>query len=392
VLKLFRAPACSRKKGTYLSIISVICILIIIVPTSGCVYLVHNSSNIILWSRNQGSYNDSSILGIVSDSKAIYLVGWKTPTPGAYFHDKTVIMKYDFNGILIWNRTWGRDLSNIGWALAVDNTALYVTGVTTNYTNIPITTNAFILKYDQNGILLWNRTGLGETSSSTISVDSNYIYLSLNRKEYGGRTFQLSMNKYNLDGEFISNSTWNGSIQKNDAILEMTAFSSSTYVSGVTDTGGGIGNGFLIKYDMASGEMWNRSLGKSITVNSTMTAVSSTAIYVTGSIGLPFSGTICIFKYTTNGDLLWNRTFNVENGGSNYYHNAIDSSSVYLYGIAEGKFIIIKYSSSGYLQWKKIWGNKKRDPQALGINVNAFGIYVIGIESWALSLTKIANK
>jgi len=390
---MYHIPNNSRKKRTYPFIISLICIISIIIPSSGCVYLVHNNSKIALWTRTL-DIDALTPSKIVADSTSVYLIG-DMSIPHHPNHYKIAIMKYNMDGNLLWNHTWGNDPNTWFGDIAIDTSAIYITGgIEANISSSK--SAAFLLKYDFNGNLLWNRTGIGRTGGNRIVLDSSSIYIySYDYFEYFGGLieFTVSLYKYDLDGNQVMNETWTKKVQGNH-LMDITSTSSSTFVAtyiyGNKTTRGG---GFLAKYDLAGNESWNRPLNETIIGNSTFIInVNSSAIYTTSLSNHIFRYDVTVSKYDINGSFLWNQTIkNLDQGSLTIYSSAIYICGS-IVGNGDGKYFIIKYTANGDFQWKKTWGKKIFYPKAEGMVVNTTGIYVITRAFLALSLTRIANK
>nr|MDO8109027.1 hypothetical protein [Candidatus Sigynarchaeota archaeon] len=108
---------------------------------------------------------------------AVYVTGFKNDgTAGGY---DVVIQKYSTGGKHLWSKIWGGLNDDKGAKLVIDGNALYVTGTTRSFGS---TIKVFILRYNLNGDLLWNKmvdTGLTSAikSDQSIAAKDGRIFL-----------------------------------------------------------------------------------------------------------------------------------------------------------------------------------------------------------------------
>jgi len=171
-----------------------------------------NSDGVQLWNRTWGGTNAEVGMSVaIDDSDNIYLVGY-TGTFGAGGFD-TFIVKYDINGNQLWNRTWGGSNNeypyyNGGVAIGPSND-IYITGQTDSFGagNYDV----FIAKYDNNGNQLWNRTW--GTSfydvSNGIKIDSQgNMFVAGRNEDFAGDTRNPFLLKLNSSGDQVEFIEW----------------------------------------------------------------------------------------------------------------------------------------------------------------------------------------
>lgn len=153
-------------------------------------------SGAVLWSKVFGTYQDDAGEGIAVDSAGnVYVTG-------TFFNSSTdydlFIRKYDANGNELWTKSFTSSGSraDTGKAVAVDSAGdVYVCGNTLISYEI---FDAIILKYDANGKLLWNKiydTGLPLSDTAedlALSPDGNIVVTGIHKFNFlipyaGGR-------------------------------------------------------------------------------------------------------------------------------------------------------------------------------------------------------------
>ena len=171
--------------------------------------------------------------------------------------------------------------------------------------------------------------------------------------------------KYTPDGTQVWNNTWdkNSHDEPYDVICDND---NNIYIAGRTGPYGGLGKVMiLIKLDSSGDEIWQREWSGANEMGARGIALdSSENIYV---VGRPDNDDIYLRKYNPNGDLNWSRTWGGTGGGYENWPGVYgieidDRDNIYITGRsntlgAGGQdMILLKYNSTGNLQWAKTWG------------------------------------
>ncbi|NQE05307.1 hypothetical protein C5S32_05495 [ANME-1 cluster archaeon GoMg1] len=229
----------------------------------------------LLWNITWGTYLDEG-RAIATLGDNVYLAG---DTRGAFLN------KYDKDGNLIWNITWG-GICTHGWATATSGDSVYLAGGNDG---------AFLNKYDKDGNLIWNTTwgGIVAEGRATATGDGA-VYLA-------GENDGAFLNKYDEDGNLIWNITCGGILAEGGAIATSE---DSVYLAG-SDAHGA----FLNKYDEDGNFIWNITC-RGIGTSGMATATSKDSVYLAGGkwVGIHFFDCIFLNKYDHEGKLIWNIT------------------------------------------------------------------------------------
>lgn len=173
-----------------------------------------------------GTSGTDRAFGVAVDATGAYVAGTTTGSfPGFSNQGSTdaFIRKLDKNGIEIWTRQMGTSSREEVWAVAVDATGVYVAGATSGSMSGNTSQgaqDAFITKFDLNGLELWTR-------------------------QFGSFG--------------------------NDKVLGMAAADGALYVCGSasdalpSQSAFGQSDAFLRKYTTGGAELWTRQLGTSAT-------------------------------------------------------------------------------------------------------------------------------
>ena len=214
------------------------------------------------------------------------MVGY-TRSYGAGYND-ILLLKYDQQGNLIWNKTWGGSDFERGHGVAVDNSGyIYVTGFTCSYG--AGYEDAVLLKYTPDGTLIWSETwgGTDDDRGNGVAIDYfGYIYVTGTTYSYGAGNSDVFLLKYYPNGSLVDSRTWGGS--GSDESHGIAVGSGCIYVTGGTFSyGAGGSDVFLLKYDISGNLIQNKTWGGSgsDTGYGIVFNPYSGYIYVTGTSG-----------------------------------------------------------------------------------------------------------
>ena len=258
------------------------------------------------------------------------------------------------NFTIEWSRTWGGSGYNYGRNVIVDSS-----------NNIYFAERSMtLLKYNSSGDLKWTVSFPMTMEDKGLAFDSSEnIYAAGYRGSSNNRN--ASLVKFDNDGNEIWNRTW-GSNTWDDARAVAVDSNDNVFITGMTksfgDSGGDI---YIIKYNSSGHEQWIRhwnnqqgDIAYDISVD------SKDNIYVTGISYISHDEYICLIKYDTNGNQLWNRTTTFNNDFDvNTRAITIDSlDNVYIGGQTGVKYstdydiFLIKYTEHGIKQWERLFG------------------------------------
>jgi hypothetical protein len=273
---------------------------------------------------------------------------------------------------------------------------LYMVGYTDSGSN----STGIVAKYNVNGTLQWQRTLGASSPNSTnffgIDLDnSNNLYISGGTSSDGttdGSDVQIV--KYDTNGNLQWQKTL-GSAGLNQQGLSVVVEQSTGdfYVGGSFLPTSSFPQDFrvlLLKYDSSGTLQWQRSLTPSTSSDQAtcqdIALDSSGNIYIAGSTPTSTSsGQGMLIKYNSSGTLQWQVGLSKATGQSGYNGITIDSSDnifvcgISLTGIGGTQYgIVAKYDTSGALQWKKQIGDPAF-PILSDITVDSSGnIYTTG--------------
>jgi len=355
-------------------------------------FVKYDASGNVLWAKSAGGGNSDNGNHVTTDVNGnVYVTGdfssnsitfgsvtlINTYTSSSNWVQDIFLVKYDSNGNVLWAKgaegAW-RDYSH---SVTTDDSGnVYITGefdgnsiIFGNDTLILAGwQDIFIAKYDENGNVLWAKSGKGGNSNSnsfSVATDaSNNVYIT---------------------GDFGGTITF-GSI-------------SLTYA--------GYSDFFLVKYDSNGNVIWAKKAGGgNFDIGFCAATDANGDVYVTGlfasssitfgSITLTKVGiwnNMFLVKYDSNGNVLWakkpGQNYNdygssvaTDANGNAYVTGHFVSSIILgldtLTGNGGAEVFIAKYDANGNTIWAKSAGGSKND-SGRGVTIDANGnIYVAG--------------
>jgi len=316
------------------------------------------------WMHTWGRDGWDHAFGLAVDGNGcVYVTGY-TAGLGSDQSD-VLLLKYDSVGSLLWAKTWSGSDGDAGSALAIDGSGnAYVTGYAGSSEAGP--SDVILLKYDPNGNLLYQKTwGSGAFDygyALALDGDGN-VYITGCTESFGAGGHDIILLKYDSSGALLLQETWggNGNDLGNALALDRNG---NAYIAGWTNSfGAGSSDIILLKYSPSGSLLWQKSWGGSEQDHGYALSLDQSGnVFVTGDTASkePSGYDVVLLKYSSSGSLLWQKSC----GCSEYdtaYALAIDSSGyVYVAGYvvpnSNGEALILKFDSSGNIIWQRSWG------------------------------------
>jgi len=183
------------------------------------------------------------------------------------------------------------------------------------------------------------------------------------------------------------NTTWGGSDIEHTYALAMDS-NGNIYIAGETHSFYTRDYSiFLLKYSGSGEKLWYRVWGGNRKCYfHALTIDSSDNIYITGStnFGWPTSTDMLLLKFSSSGDLEWDIIWGGDSWEKGYAVVSDSSNNVYVSGFTDSYgpgltgIYLLKFNSAGDLLWEVTWGGDKAD-YARRLEIDASdNIYVLG--------------
>ncbi len=237
-----------------------------------------DDSGTLLWTRQLGTTQWDTSYGMAADGLGnIYISGytWGSLEGTNAGYGDAFVSKYDDSGTLLWTRQPGSNLYDISNDVTADSAGnVYIAGVTSTGPSNFADHDAFVIKYDANGMLLWSKQfgTVGDDQITGVSSDGlGNVYIaghttgSLAGTNAGSADAFVS--KYDASGTLL----WTEQLGTSSRDLSYGVSADglgSVYISGTTTgslggTNAGSADAFVSKYDASGTLLWTEQLGTS---------------------------------------------------------------------------------------------------------------------------------
>ena len=319
----------------------------------------YDTSGTEVWTRQFGSIRTDAAVGVAVDVSGIYVVGQTSgvlPGQDASGGGDAFIRKYDTNGTEVWTRQFGTSSPDQADGVGVDVSGVYVGGRTLGA--FPGETasgsrDAFVRKYDVNGMEEWTRQ-FGSASRDEalgVAVDASGVYVGgvtlgalPGQAASGSFGTDAFVRKYDINGmeQWTRQFGTTGSDDANAVAVDATG----VYVGGRTSgelpdqSSEGTPDAFVRKYDAGGTELWTRQFGTNRPDQANGVAADGSGVYIVGQTSGLLSGEtsegeedLFVRKYSASGSLQWSRQDGSEDiDAANAV--AVHNSGVYVAGSA----------------------------------------------------------
>jgi acetyl esterase/lipase len=222
------------------------------------VYLVKtDAAGNMVWNKTYGGAGDEYMLNIIQTSDSGYMMSGYTASFGAGANDAWLI-KTDTNGIMQWNKTYGGSATDMGYDLVQTSDGGYTfTGYTSSFGAGG--NDAWLVRTDANGNMLWNKTYGGNSTDQTYALartaDGGYAMAGYTQS-FGGTSAYL------IRTDASGNMLWNKTYPRAPAQIALHMI--KTADEGFALVGWNYVNGqdlLLIKTDSAGNLQFNMTYG-----------------------------------------------------------------------------------------------------------------------------------
>ena len=319
------------------------------------------------------------------------------------------VRKYDATGNEVWTRQFGTLGQDYSFSQAVDADGnVYVTGYTDGALSGQTSAGSFdvfVRKYDADGNEVWTRQfgGASYDLGYAVSVDSSGVYVAGSTGgalpgQTSAGSLDMFVRKYDIDGnEVWTRQFGTASLDQGNGV---SAGHSGVYVTGYTygvfsgQTNAGNLDVFVRKYDVSGNEVWTRQFGSPAPDYNFGGFANRSGVYLAGYTAGALSGQTnagnydaYVRKYNSDGNEVWTRQFGTANADYGV-GVSVDSSKVYVMGHTAGAFpgqtnagnydvFVRGYNAGGNEIWTRQFGSPTYD-WGFGISADSSKLYAMG--------------
>ena len=272
-------------------------------------------------------------------------------------------------------RTWGGPDRDGAQAVAVaGDGSVYVTGETRSFGAGGGDAEAFLLKYNASGTLLWQRTygtapddlnsGVEAGIDVAVAPDNSGVLVVGNYRD--GNIF---LAKFSPAGVLLWDLTWGAAPPAGESASAIAVAANGTiYVTGVTSSfGAGQGDAFLLSFTSGGILNWQRTWGgEGFDVPHGVAVATDGSIYISGD-GLFTANSAFLVKFAANGSVVWQREWGlvgktgVPGETSGHGVAAAPAGGAYVVGDSTGagadpNLLAVRFDAAGNFVWQVVGG------------------------------------
>jgi len=339
------------------------------------------------WDKTFGGSEDDLAYSVQQTADGGYILGGSTLSYGAGVSDAWLV-KTDADGNTLWDKTFGGSEDDV--ANSVQQTAdggYILGGYTYSYGAAGDTHDAWLVKTDADGNIVWDKTfggsGAEEANSVQQTADGGYI-LGGYTYSYGAGESDAWLVKTDADGNTVWDTTFGGSEQDGANSVQQTA--DGGYILGGHTRSYGVGDAdaWLIKTDADGNIMWDKTFGGSDN-DDEVYSVQQTVDggYILGVTYGAREVDAWLIKTDSDGNTVWDTTFGgSEDDEANSVQQTVDGGYILgghtrSYGEGHYDAWLIKTDADGNTEWDKTFGGSEQDG-ANSVQQTADGGYILG--------------
>jgi len=332
-----------------------------------------------------GTSKNDIAKSMVSDNNGnFYIIGYTTGAfEGENKGDFDVFITKISNNEIKWSKQFGTTSKDYGHSIAIDDDALYITGVSEGdiILNDGVTAGAFIMKLSLDGEKIWEKQfkDFRIFNNSSLSIKNKHIYLTASQENENG-IFELLLFKFEMDGNIVWRKTHYGGSDLINSGIAVDNYE-NIYLTGYYDNN--VGNKhdiYVVKYNKDGNYEWRKEFGSNKNDNGVSIIVKD-HVYITGYVSESLNGNtyygatdVFLLKINKNdGKLLWSKVLGSLGDDSSTSIVSSYDGYIYITGYVYGKIgseiaylggkdlFLSKFTLDGKEVWSKIWGTESDD-------------------------------
>lgn len=146
----------------------------------------YDTSGNLIWARTYGGPGTEAFIGVAADKTGIYVSGFVTPLADLGGDWQALVLKYDFDGNIVWSHIFGTVAEDELEAVALNKDGVYVAGYTFGTLGDASAGGSDIIvrRLDRNGNTIWTRqfgsAGNDNASFRGLAADAKTVFVTGN--------------------------------------------------------------------------------------------------------------------------------------------------------------------------------------------------------------------
>jgi len=295
-----------------------------------------------LWTRTFGGSNIDVGYSVQQTADSGYIITGYTRSYGTMSGRNVWLIKTDIDGNEQWNNTFGGNDDEEGSSVQQTGDGGYIiAGYTKSYGSGG--TDVYIVKTDSTGTQLWSKTFGGASDDEAYSVqqtsDGGYIIAGAT-SSFGAGSRDAWLLKTDPSGNLLWQKTQGGMSSDGARSIQQTADGGFILTGWTYSFGPGlIGNAWLVKTDSLGNQQWNNYFGGSDADRGYSVQQTADGGYIVTGYSASFGAGLedmLLIKTDNLGTEEWMKTFG---GSGRDYGNSVQQT-------ADGGFIVVGYTLS----------------------------------------------
>ncbi len=320
-----------------------------------------------LWYLIRGDSKSDQAWGVDVDTQGnIYLAAFEQKTD-QWFTDMA-IYKFAPDGTQLWRTVWGGEYQEKAFIAAVDETFVYVGGLTHSSMGLTDADMAVLALDTETGQIIWEFTwgqGYGYEEVDGLVVEEDAIYIS-GWSTSQGDNYDIAVLKLDRQGNKIWESVW-GTTGFDSCDGQMVVTDDSIYVSGKLDADNMFfgGQAYVARFSKDTGEyLQHYTYDGGVASDGLGMTSDGEALYVAGMDFINGEGNqLLVLKLDFDLNLLWDRHWG-ENGGEYVSRTAaVNDAGEVIVAVtqripnsAPADIVLVFYNPDGDLLHTTTWG------------------------------------
>jgi hypothetical protein len=265
------------------------------------------------WSQTYGGADSDWGKSVLEASGGGFAIAGYTETFGAGGYDVWVLWT-SADGNLLWNRTYGGLLADLGYSMVEVSTGGFaITGSTENFG--ASSSDMWLIRTDTGGNILWNHTYGGsslEAGLSMIEVSTGGFAITGWTTSFGAGGADILLVRMDANGNLLWSRTYGGpNDEYGHSVIEVST--GGFAITGDTNSfGAGSSDVWLLRTNTNGNLLWNRTYGGFAGDRGrSLQEVSGGGFAITGDTASFGAGNYDAWYLQTDsdGNLLWNQTY-----------------------------------------------------------------------------------